>query len=70
MQPLDHLRKELKTVVNLRGASSLLQWDQETYMPKNAGVIRAKQIALLDTLSHEHLVGDAISGPLGELVNL
>ncbi len=70
MQPLEILRKELKTVADLRGASALLQWDQETYMPKNAGASRAEQIALLDTLSHEHLVGDAVRGPLSELVNL
>lgn len=70
MKPIEILRKELKIVTDLRGASSLLQWDQETYMPDGAGAIRAEQIALLDTLSHEHLVGDLVSGPLGELVDL
>ncbi|MCK5329926.1 MAG: hypothetical protein KAK01_00845, partial [Candidatus Marinimicrobia bacterium] len=48
MKPIEKLRKELKIVTNLRGASSLLQWDQETYMPDGAGAIRAEQIALLD----------------------
>lgn len=70
MNPLEKLKHELKTVLNLRGASALLQWDQETYMPDGSGAIRSEQIALLDTLSHEHLVGPAVKAPLAELVNL
>ena len=69
MKPLDKIKQELRTVANLRGASSLLQWDQETYMPDGSGAIRAEQIALLDTLSHEKLVGAEISGPLSELLD-
>jgi len=70
MTAIEKLRKELKIVTDLNGASALLQWDQETYMPAGAGASRADQIALLDTLSHEHLVGDPVKGPLSELVNL
>ncbi len=70
MLPVDKLRKELKIIADLRGASALLQWDQETYMPDGGGTSRADQIALLDTLGHERLVGPAVSGPLGELIDL
>ncbi len=70
MSPVERLKKELKIIADLRGASALLQWDQETYMPAGGGAARSEQIALLDTLGHERLVGDSVSGPLGELVDL
>src|SRR5688572_14313698 len=37
----------------LGSTSALLAWDQETYMPKGAGDIRAQQLALLAKLQHE-----------------
>ena len=70
MTPLEQLKKELRTVANLKGATALLHWDQETYMPKNSGEARANQIALLESLVHEKFVGDNVRGPLGELVDL
>ncbi|MFH1852986.1 MAG: carboxypeptidase M32, partial [Candidatus Neomarinimicrobiota bacterium] len=70
MTPLETLIKELKIIADLQGASSLLQWDQETYMPEGGGASRADQIALLDSLRHERLVGPVVRGALGELVDL
>jgi carboxypeptidase Taq len=60
----------LRVVANLKGAVSVLEWDQETYMPKGGGGARAEQIALLKSLAHEHLVGPKIRDPLRELVDL
>lgn len=37
----------------LSGISSLLDWDQETYMPPGAGSIRAEQLELLAGLIHQ-----------------
>ena len=41
-----------RTVSDLRAASSLLHWDQETYMPDGAAAVRAEQSATLETLTH------------------
>ncbi|MCA8973087.1 MAG: carboxypeptidase M32 [Planctomycetes bacterium] len=49
----------------LGATSALLGWDQETYMPRGAGAIRADQLALLARLHHERAtdlrVGDLLS---------
>ena len=37
----------------LATTSALLGWDQETYLPKGAGEVRADQLALLAKLQHE-----------------
>lgn len=42
-----------RTVSDLRAASSLLHWDQETYMPDGAAAVRAEQSATLETLTHQ-----------------
>ncbi len=70
MEALEKLKKELRVIANFHGAASLLHWDQETFMPPGGGDARAEQIALLETLAHEHLVGEKITSSLGELVNL
>ncbi|MBL7989287.1 MAG: carboxypeptidase M32 [Chlorobi bacterium] len=42
-----------RTLSDVRAASSLLHWDQETYMPDGAAAVRAEQSATLDTLAHQ-----------------
>lgn len=37
----------------LGSTSALLSWDQETYMPRGAGEVRGRQLALLAKLAHE-----------------
>ncbi|MFM8179507.1 MAG: carboxypeptidase M32 [Candidatus Kapaibacterium sp.] len=58
-QHRDELYQQALSVMNvvkdLQAASSLLGWDQETYMPEGAGHGRAEQIATLDTLAHVEL---------------
>jgi carboxypeptidase Taq len=70
MTPLETLKKELLTIAHLRGATSVLHWDQETYMPKNSGDARAEQISLLESMAHEKFTGEGVRGALSELVDL
>ena len=49
----DHLLAHMRETFLLGSTSALLGWDQETYMPKGAGDIRAEQLALLARLQHE-----------------
>jgi len=54
----------VRTVCDLRAAASLLEWDQETYMPKGAGEARSRQLATLYSTSHEIFTRDCT----GELI--
>lgn len=57
MELLEEKVKAKITLVNdIRAASKLLTWDQETNMPRGSSVIRAEQVSTLETLAHFHLV--------------
>ncbi len=59
-----------KEIQTLKGVSYMLQWDQDTYMPFNAIDIRARQIALLDTIIHEKQTNEFYTTILKKMVNL
>lgn len=54
----------------LEGVSNLLNWDQETYMPKKAAPIRAEQIQTLAGIIHKEQTGKTFANALSKLVNL
>lgn len=56
MTKLAELKKRLSTVWDLRSTSSLLNWDQQTYMPPQGAGPRAQQLATIDRLAHEILI--------------
>jgi carboxypeptidase Taq len=47
------ISKRMAAIADLNSAASLLQWDQETYMPSGAGEARAQQLATLYGLAHD-----------------
>ena len=51
---LDHMHK----VADLRYASAVLQWDQETYLPPKGATTRGQQIATLSETAHNWFVQD------------
>jgi carboxypeptidase Taq len=53
-----------REVALLSSCSSVLGWDQQTYMPRAGAEIRGEQLALLATLSHEK----ATDAKFGELL--
>jgi carboxypeptidase Taq len=53
MTTLSQLKTRLAEIVDLRHASSLIGWDQQTYMPTGGGAARAEQSATLQKISHE-----------------
>lgn len=62
MSAYDELRSHVYKAQLLGATAALLSWDQETFMPKGAGELRAEQLALLAELQHER----ATSPQLGE----
>lgn len=45
---VSHLQK----IADLKYASAVLQWDQETYLPPNGNEIRGRQLATLNEIAH------------------
>src|SRR5262245_29170741 len=62
---LTELRRRLLEISDLSAASSVLSWDQATYMPKEGAAARGRQGATLQRLAHEKFVDPA----LGRLVD-
>lgn len=54
----------------LHGVESLLSWDQETYMPPDAAVIRAEQIKTLAGIVHKQSVSRPFAKKLEQLLLL
>lgn len=54
----------------LQGIAHLLDWDQETYMPSDAGGIRAEQLKVLAGVIHKEKTGRKFSNALKKLIDL
>jgi carboxypeptidase Taq len=62
-------KAKMQKIADLKYASAVLQWDQETYLPKKGNDMRGRQIATLTEMAHElftdEKLGDLISELLG-----
>ena len=59
-QQLTELKERLGEILDLRRASALLGWDQQTMMPPLGNEGRSYQLSTIDRLSHELFVSDEI----------
>src|ERR1700741_2944817 len=57
----------LQNIADVKYASAVLQWDQETYLPPKGSTIRGRQIATLNEIAHRHFTDDGIGVLLKEL---
>jgi carboxypeptidase Taq len=64
---LADLRVRLAEVNDLEMAASVLEWDQETYMPSGGGPARGRQLATLERLAHEKFSDPAVGHLLDAL---
>jgi carboxypeptidase Taq len=55
---VQQLRQRLAEQSDLRNASGLLQWDQQTMMPPNGGPARADALATIGRIAHEQFVSE------------
>jgi carboxypeptidase Taq len=60
--------KRMQKIADLKYASALLQWDQETYMPRKGAPFRGQQLATLSEFSHELFISDETYTLLVELL--
>ena len=61
------LIKHLEELHVLGSIGGVLGWDQETMMPPKGGALRAEQIAMISSMSHERFTSSEIGDLLGEL---
>lgn len=62
-------KQALQKIADLKYASAILQWDQETYLPTNGGEIRGRQIATLNEIAHEKFTDEKLGSLLKELLS-
>ncbi|MCK4814059.1 MAG: carboxypeptidase M32, partial [Candidatus Marinimicrobia bacterium] len=63
------LKGILLDIQKLESTASVLQWDQETYMPEGGGAFRAEQLAFLSLLTHQMATGDKIKDELSRHID-
>ncbi len=61
MSGLEEIRSLYADIRALRAATSLLNWDRQTFMPPGGATARSAHVALLSRMSHEHLVDGRLS---------
>jgi carboxypeptidase Taq len=66
---LDELYGKIREVALLRSCESLLDWDERTYMPRNASEHRGNQMAVLAGIAHEKFVSPQVGELLGRLLS-
>ncbi len=60
-------KEQMNRIADIKYASALLQWDQETYLPAKAAAIRGQQIATLSEPSHQFFTDEKLGNVLNEL---
>ena len=69
--PKDKLYNEYKTkmqkIADVKYASAVLQWDQETYLPSKGNDIRGRQMATLSEIAHQQFTDEKMGILLNEL---
>lgn len=64
MSHFDKLKKQLADVNALESALGMMDWDQQTYMPRGGAEARAQHMGLLSRMAHETFVSDETQNAL------
>jgi carboxypeptidase Taq len=62
-------KTKMQKIADVKYASAVLQWDQETYLPLKGSVIRGRQIATLSEVAHQQFTDDTTGALLNELIS-
>src|ERR1700680_2565776 len=62
-------KKHMQRIADVKNASAVLEWDQETYLPPRGAGMRGQQLATLAELAHHLFTGESFGGQLQELNN-
>ena len=59
---------QMNKIADIRYASAVLQWDQETYLPPRGANIRGQQIATLSEIAHRFFTSEELGALLQEIL--
>jgi carboxypeptidase Taq len=59
--------EKMRRIADIKYASAVLQWDQETYLPPKGADARSRQLATLNELSHQLSTDESLGTLLQEL---
>jgi carboxypeptidase Taq len=62
-------KTKLQKIADVKYASAVLQWDQETYLPPKGNDTRGRQLATLNEIAHQQFTEAATGGLLQELLS-
>ncbi len=65
----DEYKTKMQKIADVKYASAVLQWDQETYLPPLGADMRGRQIATLSEISHQQFTDDKLGALLNELAS-
>ena len=60
-------KQTLEKIADVKYASAVLQWDQETYLPPMGNDFRGRQIATLSEIAHQQFTDEKLGALLNEL---
>lgn len=60
-------QQEMERIADVRFATAVLQWDQETYLPAKGAAFRGRQISTLSELAHQMFTSEKLGSLLQEL---
>ena len=60
-------KTKMQKIADVKYASAVLQWDQETYLPPKGDGFRGRQIATLSEIAHEQFTSEALGNLLLDL---
>ena len=70
MELYDRYVNTMRKITDIRRSADVLQWDQETYLPKKSAAIRGRQIATLTETAHQLFSDDDLGKILEDLTGL
>ena len=56
---------KMQQIADVKYASAVLQWDQETYLPSKGNAVRGRQIATLNEIAHQKFATEKTGALLG-----
>ena len=62
-------KTKMQKIADVKYASAVLQWDQETYLPPNGADFRGRQLATLSEIAHELFTDEKLGALLQELIS-
>jgi carboxypeptidase Taq len=63
----NHYATAMRRIADIRNASAVLQWDQETHMPAKGAELRGQQISTLAEMSHQLFSDEKLGDVLQDL---